>query len=208
MTDRIRMDVQEVPTEKCYPNPWNPNRTTMKVDEAIRESMGALGQWSPITVRPHPDEADAYQVLDGEHRLEQAIALEWPTIAVNVIHGLSEDEARKITIIANETRGRADRVQLGILLAEIQDMIQDEEELSVAMPWADDEIENLIELAGHNWDDTGGNAWENVEAANESRENPNIATFHISHPVEGAETLERVLLDKLKDFPDASLKVT
>lgn len=208
MTDRIRIDVREVPTEDCYPNPWNPNRTTGKIDDAIRESLGAFGQWSPIVVRPHPTEDGKYQILDGEHRLEQAIALDWPTVSVNVVHGLSEDDARKITIIANETRGYSDKTALGVLLSEIQDLMQDEEAFEIGLPFDGAELEALIELAGENWDETGGSGAEDAASGGNNSENPNIVTFTITHPVEGAESLERVLTEKLQEYPESYLKVT
>lgn len=132
-----------IPIEQLLPNPWNPNKTSTRVDEAIRESIGTHGFIIPIVVRPHPTHKNFFQVVDGEHRLEAAQEMGLDSIPAEVVN-LNEMEAKKFTIIANETRGKAEPVALAELLIEIQN----EPDSSYAgLPYYQSEIEEMIEEA-------------------------------------------------------------
>ena len=128
---------------KLHPNPWNPNKMSDHVFNAERESIGRFGFIDPITVRKHPELDDAYQIIDGEHRWRVATELKLKSIPICVID-VSDVEAKKLTIILNETRGEADAVDLGTLLAEIQ---ADDDNLMEALPYTESQLENLISLA-------------------------------------------------------------
>lgn len=134
-----------IPKAKIHPNPWNPNHMKAREQAAIEESITAYGQVMELLVRPHPDIPGEYQIIDGEHRYN-ALPDE---VFCNVIHGLPDGEAKKLTIVMNETRGKADKIELAQLLADIRDEVED---LGNALPYDPTELEELISLTEVDWD--------------------------------------------------------
>ena len=127
---------------QIYPNSWNPNMTSKRVDEAIRESIGTYGMVDPITCRRHPELDGALQIIDGEHRLEACKEMGFKTVPV-VVLDINDANAKKLTIIANETRGRAEKTSLSQLVAEIAEEL-DADQLMLGLPYYEDELENMI----------------------------------------------------------------
>jgi hypothetical protein len=130
---------------KLHPNPWNPNHMKPRQQTAVEESIKAFGQVVELLVRPHPDIDGEFQIIDGEHRYNVLP----DTVYCNVIHGLPDAEAKKLTIVMNETRGSADKIELAQLLAELNTELDD---LSNALPWDDTELDELVKLADVDWD--------------------------------------------------------
>jgi hypothetical protein len=131
------------------PNPWNPNKTSERQQEAITESLNAYGQIIELLVRPHPEKKGKYQIIDGEHRLVSLSSKE-QKVFVNIIHGLPNAEAKKLTIILNETRGSADKIELAKLLEDINNDLGIE--TIIGLPYSSNELDELIKLADIDWD--------------------------------------------------------
>lgn len=139
------------------PNPWNPNKQTPRVQEATRESIGRFGFIDPVTVRAHPDIEGRWQIIDGEHRWRAAVDLGLKKIAATVLD-VSDSEAKKLTIVLNETRGEADTMDLAMLLAEIK---VDDPNLLEALPYTQEQLDNLVGLADlDDWNDLGDGSKE------------------------------------------------
>ena len=127
----MNLEVSLLAIDKVEPNPWNPNVQNEQQFKAEIESISNNGFLAPILVRAVDDQ---YQIIDGEHRLkalkeiiEQKIEGkrnvpdlvklgQIPAIVIDV----DDANAKKLTIIMNETRGRADFAKLGALLTEIK----------------------------------------------------------------------------------------
>lgn len=133
--------------DQIDPNPWNPNKMTERQNEALQESLSIYGQLAEIIVRPHPVEPEKYQIIDGEHRLSEFNNDE---VWVNVVEGLSETQAKKLTITLNETRGKADKIELANLLS---DLDQEVEELKQGLPYSSSELEELLDISQVNWEE-------------------------------------------------------
>lgn len=142
-----------IATDQIYPNPWNPNKTSSKVDSAIRESIHSLGFIIPIVVRPHPQYHGMYQLIDGEHRLEAAMDMEIDSIPAVVVD-LSDIDAKKFTIIANETRGKAEPLALAELLGEI---LNESDDPFLGLPYNERDVEEMIAEADRFLKDTDMN---------------------------------------------------
>lgn len=142
--------LQHVSIETVHPNEWNPNRQSEAVREAEAESISRFGFIDPVTVRAHPERIGEWEVIDGEHRLEEAKRQGLSTIPIVAVE-VSDEQARKLTVILNETRGEADVVELGKLLAFLQDGMS-VEELLEGLPFSESELEHLLSLAGEDWD--------------------------------------------------------
>jgi ParB-like chromosome segregation protein Spo0J len=131
---------------KIHPNPWNPNRITERTRSAISESLETYGQIAPLIVRPHPDIEGDFQIVDGEHRFSATER----EVLCNVIEA-NDEEAKKLTIILNETRGSADKMDLSSLLADLSISL-DISELLVGLPFSEQELEELIAIGNYDWD--------------------------------------------------------
>lgn len=148
----IRVDVHTVPTEDVYPNNWNPNIQDQRTEDATVESISLYGMLDPLTVRPHPKYKGKFEILDGEHRQKACISLGYEKIPVNVVSGLSEDDARKFTIIANEARGFADKVDLSRLLGELAKKMS-AEKLQLGLPYDGNQLKSLLNYCETEWVD-------------------------------------------------------
>lgn len=132
--------------DKLHLNPWNPNKMRDREQQALAESISEYGQILELIVRPHPNKPEHYQIIDGAHRFETL----GETVFCNVIYGLSDANAKKLTIIMNETRGEADKIELAQLLASIEEDMGDD--LITALPYTETELDELIRLAAVDWD--------------------------------------------------------
>lgn len=135
-----------IPKAKLHPNPWNPNHMKPRQQESVQESILAYGQVLELLVRPHPDIEGEYQIIDGEHRFNVLPEM----VYCNVIYGLTDPHAKKLTIIMNETRGQADKIELAQLLNEIQSDFGDD--LCLGLPYDPTELDELVKLAEFDWD--------------------------------------------------------
>ena len=138
-----KLTTQEVAVEHLHPNPWNPNRMTARTFEAERESIGKFGFIDPVTARPHPDLTGQYQIIDGEHRWRAATELGFEAVPVVVLE-LGDPEAKKLTVVLNETRGSANTVDLAVLLADVG---EHDANLIEALPYDEAQLTNLLAIA-------------------------------------------------------------
>lgn len=134
---------------ELYPNEWNPNRTTERTNQAIGESIGLFGQVVECVARIHPD-IQGFQIIDGEHRFKSIVGGEDTFVSVNLLFGYSDPEVKKLTIILNETRGSADKIQLATLLSDLNTYLPTEN-LIVGLPYKPTELEELIDLSDVDW---------------------------------------------------------
>lgn len=127
-------------------NQWNPNRTTQQQQKAIGESLQVYGQVQELLVRVHSTQPGMYELIDGEHRLDELKGV----VYVNVIHGLSDAQAKKLTIVLDGTKGDFDQLELASLLANISlDLGAD---TGLGLPYSSAELEELIKLSTVDWD--------------------------------------------------------
>ena len=199
MTENIRVEIKKVGIEDCHPNPWNPNRMSERVEQATVESIAMFGMIDPITVRPHPGAEGKYQIIDGEHRHRACMSLEYKLIPVNVLHNLDDQQAKRLTIIANETRGYADKITLAGILSELNEGM-DIDELIKGLPYYEDELKELLSMAEMEWGDYD---------SKEPQENllgDDTITVNLTHPKEGEDAFEVGLSALLKDCPETKLK--
>lgn len=148
------------------PNPWNPNRQSDAVQRATAESIEEFGFIDPITVRALDGR---YQVIDGEHRWRKAVEAGLADVPVIVIHA-SDKEARRLTLILNETRGEHDVVAVGTLLAQLRNEDVELDELLRGLPYSTTELQHLLSLADEDWERFTGDAPEPPDDPDTARE--------------------------------------
>jgi ParB-like chromosome segregation protein Spo0J len=159
----MELAVTNLPITKVTPNPWNPNKQTERQYAAEMESICDNGFVMPIIVRKHPDKKGFYEIVDGEHRWKalQQIAVEnkkgkgnVPTLLENkeipaIILSIDEARAKRLTVIMNETRGRADLTSLGTLLAELSPELG--EDLIIGLPYTPEQLNEILDIAKFDW---------------------------------------------------------
>jgi ParB-like chromosome segregation protein Spo0J len=154
----MKLEVQLLPIDKVHPNSWNPNKQTPRQFEAEVESILAHGFVAPILVRPS---SKGFEILDGEHRRKaMQIIIDQKMVGVENIPDLvaakqipaivinAEDaKAKKLTVIMNETRGRAELGDLSVLLDSIADELGDD--LLTGLPYSEQQLHELLSLTNY-----------------------------------------------------------
>jgi len=192
----MNLEIKDVPVDHILPNPWNPNFVPVRVDEAIRESIGVYGMVDPITCRIHPTQEGFLEVLDGEHRLEAVKEMGHQTIPVVILPLENDAQAKRFTIIANETRGYAQKDALAQLLREIDEELGTSSRLG--LPYYEDEFKDLIQWA----DDAAKDVAQNHPTPSHE------LVLIVKHPEEGGDTLLSSIRDFLEDrFPSAEVSL-
>lgn len=134
------LDVLSVPVGTLHANPWNPNVVGDDLARAISESVDAFGFIDPVLVRPI---RGGYEIIDGEHRW-LAARKNGNTHVDVIVRELSDEDAKKLTIILNE-HGTPDVLKLGNLLADLAGSL-DLEQLRVGLRYDTDALERLVAI--------------------------------------------------------------
>lgn len=160
----MELQLTNIKHSDIIPNDWNPNKQNERAFAAEIESITDNGFVQPVTVRKHPTQKGKYQIIDGYHRwlalqkifddksLQTAplksivITQEVPSVVIDV----TDAQAKKLTIILNETRGRAELGELGILLESIQ--VDFGDDLIRGLPYSQGQLDDLLSLAEFDWD--------------------------------------------------------
>ena len=129
------------------PNPWNPNRMDDFMYAKELESIRRFGFVVPVVIR---DADGGPEIIDGEHRWRAAQELGLAEIPVWNLGSLDTTKAKQLTVILNETRGKADKQLLSKLL---QDLVTDTPapELEQVMPFAPEIFADLAKLVDFDW---------------------------------------------------------
>jgi hypothetical protein len=133
------MTVVSIYAEHLLPNPWNPNVMDFAMFEKEVASIEAFGFVDPLTVRQL---GDRYQIIDGEHRWRAGKRLGmvlFPCIVIDV----DDETAKELTIVLNETRGKADEKKLSELVRELSQK-RDEDRLARVLPFTPDRLRAMI----------------------------------------------------------------
>lgn len=136
-----------VPIERLDPNPWNPNRQTDFIFEKEKISIQEHGFIDPILARRV---GDRLQIIDGEHRWKAGKDLGLEEVSVIDLGEIPDEQAKKLTIIMNETRGKADFGLMGKLLKDLSESVPIES-LVNSLPYTQMEIETMIVEANVDW---------------------------------------------------------
>lgn len=147
---KIKDNYQRVPIEKVKVNKWNPNEQTEFIFKHARKSLRDQGQLLPILVR---EVGKDFEIIDGEHRYRGALAEGADDISVNNLGRVSDQVAKQLTIIMNETRGEARRDKLSALLHSLEDSLG-LEELLASLPIQETEIQSLLGSNEVDWTQT------------------------------------------------------
>jgi hypothetical protein len=118
----VRGKVVTAPLDKLKPNTWNPNVVTPEKMASIEHGFRTDG-WlvSQALLVWRKDETGKVQnvIVDGEHRWKAARSVGLTEGPVVFLDGITEAEAKALTVKLDQKRGRWDEDKLGALLREI-----------------------------------------------------------------------------------------
>jgi hypothetical protein len=174
---------QRIPVGELHPNSWNPNRMDAFMYEKEMASMRAFGFVDPITVRQLPD--GSFEILDGEHRWRAAQDIGMKMVPIWNLGEVPDAIAKQLTIVLNETRGRADETKLSALLA---DLLTSESsvELMENLPF---DPEQFRRLTNSDFD------WQELEnlSSNDTQEESQWVERIYRMPIDAAKVLDEAL---------------
>lgn len=143
----LRGEVAVRPLDGVRPNGWNPNKVPAHVMRSIEHGFRADG-WitSNALLIWGTDETGARRdlIIDGEHKWKAARAVGLREGPMVVLDGVTEREARALTVKMNQKRGDWDEDGLGALLKSIR---EDDAEQALDLGIERDEIDRLIRHA-------------------------------------------------------------
>lgn len=102
------------------PHPDNANRMSPRLMEKLVNHIREHGEYPPLIVRPHPQHAGHYQILDGHHRAEALRQLHH-TAAQCEIWNVDDQRATVLLLTLNRLHGEDDPRKRGALIARLSE---------------------------------------------------------------------------------------
>jgi ParB family chromosome partitioning protein len=139
--------LESIPLEKLTANPANPNRMSKSNFTKLTAHIERTGRYEPIVVRPHPQEQDKYEIINGHHRCEALRKLGRPN-AQCIVWGVDEYEADLLLATLNRLSGRDDLHKRSELISKLAGRLDpDISGLLRLLPESKKQIERLKQLA-------------------------------------------------------------
>lgn len=187
------LKIEQVPIDQLNPNPYNTNVVSPDNEEKIKESLRRFGQFKPILVR----EQDAgFEIIGGEHRWRAAKELGLENVAVINLGNISDEEAKKISLIDNGRYGEDDAFKLSELLSSLGDIA----DLSSYMPYSDQSLETLFSNTSINLDELEVDEEELEESAPATERPPQthvVMRFKVA--IEDSEKVQKLIEKIMKE---------
>jgi len=98
---------RRIALDRLREHPMNANAMPAAMLGKLKRHIGSTGRYPPLIVRPAPDEADAYQVLDGHHR--RLVLLELGHAQADcVVWDVDDEQALMLLATLNRLEGSDD----------------------------------------------------------------------------------------------------
>jgi len=104
-TYRPTQTIVSLPLRKLHPHPDNANRMSKDKFAKLVRHIAATGHYEPIVVRRHPANNNAWQILNGHHRVRALKQLK-RTHADCVVFRADDEQARLYLLSLNRLCGR------------------------------------------------------------------------------------------------------
>ncbi len=116
-------EVHLLPVDKMRPNPWNPQKMSVREYDLLLDNIRSRGFLEPgLTIEIKKEKKlDYYRILGGEHRWKAALDLKMPEMPCVVLpaRSLTEAEQKKLVVRMNKIRGNLSIVQFNELFQEM-----------------------------------------------------------------------------------------
>jgi len=166
----LKINTKKVKITELKPNEWNPKlklEEDLDVQQQYEEVVKSIknhGLVEPILVRSARDKKELgyYEIINGYHRFLACQELKFDEVIVNDLGEVSDQEAKKLTIVTEEIKIPIDQVKLSQLLKEML-ANEDLDKLIEGLPYSKELIESKIELLDFDWNALDSSAQPNSD---------------------------------------------
>jgi hypothetical protein len=137
----MRNTIQSVTLDKLIAHPDNPNRQSKSNFAKLVRNIKRSGRYEPIVVRPHPKQADFFQIINGHHRYKALAELGYKT-ADCVVWDV-DDEQTDILLATLNRLGGSDKLGKKLILLKRLNSKINCGQLSKLLPQTAKQIERL-----------------------------------------------------------------
>jgi ParB family chromosome partitioning protein len=180
-----------VPLTRLRPHPANVNVMEEERLDKLAANIDREGNYPPLVVRPHPEEAGCYQILDGHQRWQvlkhlghqEAVCYVWPC-----------DDGTALILLAtlNRLEGQDDPLKRAELLRELTQLASPEE-LAHLLPESAALIRQSLDLLDLNLEELVADLERQAEAGSGLRAITFVVTPQDEQVIE--EAVQRVAAD-------------
>lgn len=136
--------IQSIALDKLDFHPDNPNRMSKVNFGKLVRNMERSGRYEPLTVRPCPDKADYFQIINGHHRCHALAKLGYKT-ADCVVWDIDDEETDVLLATLNRLGG-SDELAKKLKLLERLSKRTEANILARILPQTRSQIERLTNL--------------------------------------------------------------
>jgi hypothetical protein len=123
---------EDLPLEALVPNRNNPNRISRMFSKKLRHNIEQIGMYETLTVRPHPNKKNQFEVLNGHARLEVLRELHVASAKCDIWE-VTDSQSYLFLAILNKLRGSdVPELRMNLLFELLQN--NPKEELAAHIP--------------------------------------------------------------------------
>lgn len=138
--------IDAIDLDRLRDHPRNSNVMPDDKLATLRRHVERSGRYPPLIVRPHPEEADAYEMLDGHHRARVLESLGHER-AWCVVWRVDDEQALTLLATLNRLEGADDPRRRSALIAELHERFaHTPTELAKRLPEAAADVKKLLSL--------------------------------------------------------------
>lgn len=188
------LNLRIFPIELLIKADWNYKKEDKAMSEKLRANLERNGQIENIHVRLLKN--GMYEVVNGNHRLDEMLALDRKTV-IAFDHGkCTKEEAVRKCIETNETIFERDDVKLAKLITEITEVFE-LSSLIDTLPYTESEINDFNKLSNFSWD-------QYAQSENEEEEIETTSIIKIEYDKNEVGIIED-LQELLKKYPNSKI---
>ena len=176
MSQSKRIGARMIPLGDLRPHPLNANVMPEDLRAKLKAHISRSGRYPFIVVRPHPDEPEQFQVLDGHHRVDILREL-GHTEARCDVWNVDDREANLLLATLNRLEGQDMPIRRAQLIHELLGEMSPGD-LAGLLPETDKQIEELEALLQFPADEIAQLLDE--QADSEEKVLPRVMTFVVS----------------------------
>ena len=167
---------QMIPLSDLMAHPLNANKMCDEVREKLKAHIKRTGRYPYLIVRPHPDQPDRYQVLDGHHRI--AVLRELGHVdALCDVWEVDDREANVLLATLNRLEGQDVPIRRAHLVHELLGVMS-LSDLAGLLPETDGQLEELHALLEFPADEVA--ALLDEQAEEEEKVLPRVMSFVVT----------------------------
>jgi ParB-like chromosome segregation protein Spo0J len=174
--DEKRIGPKMIPLNDLIPHPLNANVMSADLREKLTAHIKRSGRYPHLVVRPHPEQPEKYQVLDGHHRLAILKDLGHREVRCD-IWDVDDREARLLLATLNRLEGQDQPMRRAQLIHELLGEMS-LEDLAGLLPETDRQLEELHALLEFPADEVAALLEE--QADEEERVLPRVMSFVVT----------------------------